>query len=166
MGLRWNFFQVPHDVNKKWRSLRLDILSASSDGRKLPTVVPAPNEDFDFYRTDNRYFMPRLGIAYRVTDKWVLRAGGGWFANVQQMNNMTILDLQPPFSGTFGFNQVDQAAQLLQYSYGGQNYSLQTRPFSPGAQILTLDNPFPGPGKAAAPTNCFAFPPGNKAFSV
>ncbi|MEO8131628.1 MAG: TonB-dependent receptor, partial [Bryobacteraceae bacterium] len=36
MGLRWDFFQVPHDVNKKWRSLRLDILSTSSDGRQLP----------------------------------------------------------------------------------------------------------------------------------
>src|SRR2546425_3380447 len=30
MGIRWDFFQVPHDVNKKWRSLRLDILSKSS----------------------------------------------------------------------------------------------------------------------------------------
>ncbi len=27
MGFRWDFFQVPHDVNRKWRSLRLDILT-------------------------------------------------------------------------------------------------------------------------------------------
>ena len=45
MGLRWDFFQVPHDVNKKWRSLRLDILSTADDGRKLPTMVPGPNQD-------------------------------------------------------------------------------------------------------------------------
>ncbi len=166
MGIRWDFFQVPHDVNKKWRSLRLDILSASSDGRQLPTVVPAPNEDFDFYRTDNRYFMPRLGIAYRVTDKWVLRAGGGWFANVQQMNNMTILDLQPPYSGTFGFNQVDQAALTIPISYGGRDYTATTRRFVPGQPVLTLDNPFPGQGTAAARTNVLAFSPDNKASSV
>jgi outer membrane receptor protein involved in Fe transport len=119
MGLRWDFFQVPHDVNKKWRSLRLDILTRATDGRELPTVVPEPNADFDFYGTDNRYFMPRIGIAYRATDRWVIRAGGGWFANVQQMNNMTILDLQPPYSGTFGFNQIDQAGLTIPISYGG-----------------------------------------------
>ena len=78
MGLRWDFFQVPHDANRKWRSLRLDILSTASDGRQLPTMVPAPSENFDFYKTDNRFFMPRLGIAYRATDKWVIRTGAGW----------------------------------------------------------------------------------------
>ncbi len=166
MGIRWDFFQVPHDVNKKWRSLRLDILSKASDGRMLPTVIPGPNEDFDAYRTDNRYFMPRVGIAYRFTDKWVLRAGGGWFANVQQMNNMTILDLQPPYSGTFGFNQVDQAALTIPISYGGRDYTATTRRFTPGQPVLTLDNPFPGQGTAAARTNVLAFTPDNKNSSV
>ena len=66
MGMRWDFFQVPHDVNRKWRSLRLDILTRAADGRQFPTVVPEPNTDFDFYGTDNRYFMPRIGIAYRA----------------------------------------------------------------------------------------------------
>jgi len=166
MGLRWDFFQVPHDINKKWRSLRLDILTKATDGRMLPTVVPEPNADFDFYATDNRYFMPRVGIAYRATEKWVIRAGGGWFANVQQMNNMTILDLQPPYSGTFGFNQVDQAALTLPISYGGQNYTATTRRFTPGSPVLTLDDAFPGQGTAAARTNVLAFSPDNKASSV
>jgi hypothetical protein len=166
MGFRWDYFSVPHDVNKKWRSLRLDILTRASDGSMLPTVVPEPNADFDFYRKDNRYFMPRIGLAYRATDKWVIRTGGGWFANVQQMNNMTILDLQPPYSGTFGFNQVDQAALSLPVSYGGQNYTINTRRFTPGSQILTLDNPFPGQGTAAARTNVLAFTPDNRASSV
>jgi len=166
MGLRWDFFQVPHDVNKKWRSLRLDILTQATDGRQLPTMVPEPNQDFDFYGTDNRYFMPRLGIAYRVTDKWVIRTGGGWFVNVQQMNNMTILDLQPPYSGTFGWNQVDQPGLTIPVTYGGQNYTLTTRRFTPGSQILTLDNPFPGQGTTAARTNVLAFTPDNKASSV
>ncbi len=166
MGMRWDFFQVPHDVNKKWRSLRLDILTQSTDGRQLPTVVPEPNEDFDFYRTDNRYFMPRLGIAYRATSKWVIRAGGGWFANVQQMNNMTILDLQPPYSGTFGFNVVDDAALTIPLNYGGVATTATTRKFRPGFPILTLDNPFPGQGTGAARTNVLAFTPDNKASSV
>ena len=166
LGFRWDYFSVSHDANKKWRSLRLDILTQSSDGRQLPTVVPEPNADFNFYRTDNRYFMPRIGIAYRATDKWVIRMGGGWFANVQQMNNMTILDLQPPYSGTFGFNQVDDPALTIPGTYGGVPYTATTRKFRPGSDILTLDNPFPGQGTAAARTNVLAFTPDNQASSV
>jgi hypothetical protein len=166
MGLRWDFFSVPHDINRKWRSLRLDILSQAADGRQLPTVVPTPGDDFDFYGTDNRYFMPRVGIAYRATDKWVVRTSAGWFVNAQQLNNMTILDLQPPFSGTFGWNQVDDTAQILQYPYAGQTYAIQTRKFRPGSQILTLDEPFPGQGTAAARTNVLAYTPDNRASSV
>jgi len=166
MGLRWDFFSVPHDINRKWRSLRLDILSQAADGRQLPTVVPKPGDDFDFYKTDNRYFMPRLGIAYRATDKWVIRTSAGWFANAQQLNNMTILDLQPPFSGTFGWSQVDDTAQVIPYQYAGQTYNIQTRKLRPGSQILTLDDPFPGQGTTAARTNVLAFTPDNRASSV
>jgi len=96
----------------------------------------------------------------------VIRTGGGWFANVQQMNNMTILDLQPPYSGTFGFNQVDQAGLTIPLTYGGRSYTITTRRFTPGSQILTLDNPFPGQGTAAARTNVLLFTPDNKASSV
>ncbi|HEY2980741.1 MAG TPA: TonB-dependent receptor, partial [Anaerolineales bacterium] len=166
LGLRWDFFQVPHDVNRKWRSLRLDIPSRAADGRMLPTMVPTPGEDFDFYGTDNRYFMPRVGIAYRATNKWVIRTGFGWYVNVQQMNNMTILDLQPPFSGTFGWSAVTDPALSIQYPYAGQTYTTQTRRFRPGSQILTLDDPFPGQGSAAARTNVLLFPPDNKASTV
>lgn len=166
MGLRWDFFQVPHDNNQKWRTLRLDILTPASDGRMLPTMVPEPGKDFDFYATENRFYMPRLGIAYRATDKWVIRAGGGWYANAQQTNNMSILALQPPFSGTFGWNMVDQAAMTIPYTYGGQSYNINTRRFAPGSQILTLDNPFPGQGTTAARTNVSIFPPDNKSSSA
>jgi hypothetical protein len=166
IGLRWDFFQVPHDVNRTWRSLRLDILSRATDGRQLPTVVPEPGQNFDFYRTDNRFFMPRLGIAYRATDKWVIRTGAGWFANAQQMNNMTILNLQPPKSGTFAFNQITDTAGVIQYEYAGITYPLQTRRFRPGSTVLTLANPFPGQGTAAARTNVLLFPDNNKASSV
>jgi Carboxypeptidase regulatory-like domain/TonB-dependent Receptor Plug Domain/TonB dependent receptor len=166
MGLRWDFFQVPHDVDLKWRSLRLDIKSTAADGNQYPTMVPSPGQNYNFYGVDNRYFMPRLGLAYRLTDKWVIRSGAGWFANVQQMNNMTILALQEPFSGTNGWNAVDQPAMSIAYPYAGQVYNLTTRMFTPGSQILTLDNPFPGQGTAAARTNVLLFSPDNKASSV
>jgi len=85
MGLRWDFFQFRMTSTRNGVP-SADILTQAADGRQLPTVVPEPNTNFDFYGTDNRYFMPRIGLAYRVTNKWVIRTGGGWFANVQQMN--------------------------------------------------------------------------------
>ena len=164
LGLRWDYFGVPADSDGGWRSLRLDILSTAADGRQLPTLIPAPNtKNFEFYESDNRYFMPRLGLAYRVTDKWVVRSGFGWFANAQQLNNFTILNLLPPRSGTFGFNQVTDQAQLIAHTYAGQDYQIPTRRFREGTQVLTLDNAFPGQGSAAARTNLTLMPPDNKA---
>ena len=157
LGVRWDFFQVAHDANRTWRTLRLGA---------PPIMIPAPGQDFNLYNTDNRYFMPRLGLAYRATDQWVIRSGFGWFANAQHLSNFTILSLQPPKSGTFGFNQVTDVAQVLAYEYAGQTYGIQTRRFRPGLPVLTLDNAFPGQGTAAARTNVLLFPPDNKASSV
>ena len=154
---------LAHDLNKTWRSLRLDILSTASNGQQLPTVVPEPRQDFKFYDPEERFFMPRIGLAYRPTEKWVIRSGVGWYANAQQLNNFSILNLQPPLSGTFGFLQVTDVAQVLPYSYGGQNYNLQTRKFRPGSSVLTLDDAFPGQGTAAARTNVLSMIPDNKA---
>lgn len=164
VGLRWDYFGIPTDSDGGWRSLRLDILSQAADGRVLPTLIPAPNtKDFAFYRRDNRYFMPRIGLAYRVTDKWVVRSGFGWFANAQQLNNFTILNLLPPRSGTFGFNQITDPALSIPYGYGGVDYTLITRRFRTGSQILTLDSAFPGQGTTAARTNLTVMPPNNRA---
>ncbi|MGH9628692.1 MAG: hypothetical protein ACRD7E_10190, partial [Bryobacteraceae bacterium] len=105
------------------------------------------------------------GLAFRPTEKWVIRSGAGWYANAQHWNNFSILNLQPPLSGTFGFQQVTDVAQVLPVQYGGQSYNLQTRRFRPDSTVLTLDNPFPGQGTAAARTNVLAMIPDNKASS-
>ena len=52
---------------------------------------------------------------------------------------------------------------MIPISYGGQDYNLQTRRFRPGSTVLTLDNPFPGQGTAAARTNVLLMVPNNKA---
>lgn len=163
IGLRWDYFGLATDLNRTWRTLRLDILTTASDGRQLPTVVPEPRQNFKFYNPEKRFFMPRVGFAYRLNDKTVIRTGSGWYANAQQLNNFSILNLQPPLSGTFGFNSVTDTAQVLTGEYGGVPWSQQTRRFRPGQPILTLSNPFPGQGTAAARTNVLLMVPDNKA---
>ncbi|MGH8248714.1 MAG: TonB-dependent receptor domain-containing protein, partial [Gammaproteobacteria bacterium] len=163
LGLRWDYFSVPSDVNGGWRNLRLDVLSTSSDGRQLPTLIPTPGtKNFQFHDPDNRYFMPRFGLAWRVTDEWVIRSGVGWFVNAQQLNNFQIMVRQPPRGASYIFNNVTDGAQVLPYSYAGQSYNLQTRRLRPGADVLTLDNPFPGAGTNPARTNLIALPRNNK----
>ncbi|MBM3737213.1 MAG: TonB-dependent receptor [Acidobacteria bacterium] len=163
IGLRWDFFQVPVDSDGGWRSLRLDILTRASDGNLYPTLVPeAGTKNWASYNRDNRYFMPRVGLGYRATEKLVFRAGFGWFANAQQLNNFTILNLLPPRSGTFGYNLVTDVAQIIDYEFGGRSVRTQTRRIRPGTQILTLNNLFPGQGTAPARQNLTVMPPDNR----
>lgn len=163
VGIRWDFFQAPYDAAGGMRSLRLDVLSTAADGRQLPTLVPNPDTNgYRFYETDNRYFMPRIGLAYRATDKWVIRSGFGWFVNAQNLNNSSVMALSPPRSGTLSFNQITDVAQVIQYAYAGQTFNIQTRKFRPGTPILTLDDIFPGQGTAASRTNLTLMPPDNK----
>jgi hypothetical protein len=162
-----DLFQIPLDSFGAWRSLRLDILTKAGDGRMLPTVIPeAGTKNWPPYNSEGAFYMPRVGFAYRVTDKWVIRGGAGRFANVQQLNNYTILNLQPPTSGTIGFFQSTQTASTIPFDYAGTTYQIETRKFTPGSTILTLDNAFPGsttPGGGAR--NVLLVPPDNKSPS-
>ena len=169
LGLRWDYFQVPLDDLGGIRTLRLGVLTQASDGRMLPTVIPAPrSRNYAVTSSDNRYFMPRAGFAYRMSDKWIIRGGGGWFVNAQQLNNYAILSRIAPNGGAFGFNTANQVAQTINYTYSGQNYSQQTRQFTPGSQILTLDNAFPGQSNLAIPprSNLLVLTPDNRYTNV
>jgi hypothetical protein len=44
---------------------------------------------------------PRLGVAYRITEKTVFRAGGGIYYNPNQTNSFTFLNTNPPWSPIF-----------------------------------------------------------------
>ena len=71
----------------------------------VPMLIPNPlDKNAALYDVNWRQFMPRLGIAYRLGDRTVLRTGAGLFYNAQQMNNFQILNLQPPFSGSNVFD--------------------------------------------------------------
>ena len=50
--------------------------------------------------------MPRIGLAYRLSEKTVIRTGYGIYYNVHQLNNYTILNLNPPLSGSAAFSNT------------------------------------------------------------
>ncbi|MBV8830423.1 MAG: TonB-dependent receptor, partial [Acidobacteriaceae bacterium] len=53
---------------------------------------------FELINPNHKNFAPRIGLAYRVTDKTVFRAGYGIYYNPNQTNTFTFLSNNPPFS--------------------------------------------------------------------
>jgi hypothetical protein len=143
LGIRWDYYGVPVDKGGYWRTLRITEFENVAGIGPVPKVVPpgrpSPAGGIQLWENDPGVFQPRIGFAFRPRDKWVIRGGGGYFSNVNHMNNYTILNLMPPLSGSDSFSAVTDLAQTI--SVGGVN--VQTRRFRPGQPVLTLDEPFP-----------------------
>ena len=110
------------DIDGLWRSLSFTELTGG-----LPTLIPTIGTEFEFYEAQKTLFMPRLGIAYRPTDDWVVRSGFGIYYNVHQLNNYTILNLNPPKSGTSTFTNTSSGGKITN---------------SPSQPVLTYSAPF------------------------
>lgn len=139
LGLRWEYNSPATDVRGLWRSAEW------RNGRNSPPeYVPADIRTvYQFYKPSKKQFMPRIGLAYRLTDDWVVRSAFGIYYNVHQLNNYSILNLNPPLSGSSNFaNNISNSA----FFPGSTVYNF-TNPFgtpSPtsltNANVLTLDN--------------------------
>jgi hypothetical protein len=124
-GLRFDYVGVPRDAQGLWRTLDFPGDGAevgrgqgytTSDGRVIPTISPSTVDEqgaFKLWNQDVKFFMPRVGIAYRPTDKWVLRVGAGWFDNINHQNTWTILNLMPPKSGSLLYNSVTDEVSVI-----------------------------------------------------
>lgn len=129
IGLRWEYNTTATDVQGLWRSAEW-----RNGLNNPPQFVPDQiRTTYDFYKPQRDMFMPRIGLAYRLTDDWVIRSGFGIFYNVHQLNNYTILNLNPPLSGSTNFNNDAINQALLNPS-----------------QFFNFTNPFGTPSPTAA----------------
>ena len=136
LGLRWEYNTAATDVRGLWRSAEFRSGGIQFVPDQIRTV-------YNFYKPQKDMFMPRLGLAYRLSDAWVIRSGFGIYYNVHQLNNYTILNLNPPLSGSTNFNN-DASNQALVNPNQFFNF---TNPFgtpSPtaatSANVLNTDN--------------------------
>jgi len=90
LGLRYELPTVPYTVNGY-----ATILNQSQTAL-IPPNPPQPG--FHFINPNHKNFTPRIGLAYRVTEKTVIRAGYGIYYNPNQTNTFTFLSNNPPFS--------------------------------------------------------------------
>jgi hypothetical protein len=94
LGLRWDIPGQPHEINGATRTLRFDL------DPKGPVLWPDPGKVTDFYLGEYRDFSPRVGFAYRMPHRSVVRGGYGIFYSIAQFDNMNILQLNPPGGGS------------------------------------------------------------------
>ena len=129
-----------------------------ADGVQIPTFFPGPVNDpagkVNLWKQQGVFFQPRVGIAYRPMEGWVIRTGAGLFSNIDHMNTWTILNLNPPLSGSNNFEAVTCAGptQTGCESFPGRSVTLtgidgkpvtrSTNIFHPGEPIITLNDPF------------------------
>src|SRR5262249_9532656 len=70
LGLRYEYNSVATDIEGLWRSL-----SFRDKENGLPVLLPEIYTPYHFYSPEKKLFMPRVGLAYRLTDNWVVRSG-------------------------------------------------------------------------------------------
>ncbi|MCB9383301.1 MAG: carboxypeptidase regulatory-like domain-containing protein [Bryobacterales bacterium] len=164
LGMRFDYISVPKDAKGLWRTLDLpgetNIVDGRGggytkpDGTVIPMVFPSTVDKagaVKLYHQDVRFFMPRIGIAYRASNKTVLRMGGGWFDNINHMNTLTIFNLMPPKSGSDLYQSFTNIAQTIPVvGADGNSYDIQTRQYRPDSNIISLDDPLFTQGGGAA----------------
>ena len=108
----------------------------------FPEAVNDPAGKVNLWKQQGVFYQPRVGIAFRPAEGWVIRTGAGYFSNIDHMNTWTILNLNPPLSGSNNFEAVTDATgeAILGGIDGPVTRTLRT--FRPGSPVITLDDPY------------------------
>ena len=86
-GLRYELPTVPYTVNGNATELNPN-----------QTAIVGGTPGFRFTNPNHKNLAPRLGFAYRISDKTVFRGGAGIYYNPNQNNSYTFLSNNPPFA--------------------------------------------------------------------
>ncbi len=130
-GLRYDLPTVPYSLNGYTRIMNVEQteLLPTSSANSAASWTPVPGLKLGSATHDN--WGPRLGFAYRLSEKTVVRGGGGLFYNANQLNSFTLLTSNNyPFGAVFTFSDA------------------QGTPGNP----LSFTNPTPGTASASAVT--------------
>ncbi|MSV28055.1 MAG: carboxypeptidase regulatory-like domain-containing protein [Bryobacterales bacterium] len=181
LGLRFDYNGWPVDSKGLQRTLDIPGLGTDigrgnsfkkADGTIIPVVFPGTLGEAGAKKLANqqvRFFMPRVGIAFRPAEKWVIRTGAGWFDNIQHQNTFTIFNLMPPKAGSQAYLTSMQPAGTTNITgANGQVFPITSQRYAPGSNILTLDDPFLTRGgiSQVRPIDVLYLPPDYKDGSV
>lgn len=103
-GVRYEQPTIPYSLNGYARILNstYTALIPSSSASTGAAFTPTPG--FQFTGPNNNLWAPRLGFAYRATDKIVIRGGGGIYYNPNHLNAFTLASGNYPLANSTVFN--------------------------------------------------------------
>jgi hypothetical protein len=113
LGLRFDYNTVPTDTNGVSRTLRFDLDPSG------PVLWPSAGEVVDdgLYFNKHRKWAPRLGFAYRATDKMVFRGGYGVFNMALHLDNINTLGTNPPTASVQVTNPTLNPVATIAYPF-------------------------------------------------
>ena len=121
LGLRWEYLAPWHEKNDLEGSF--DPVSGKIAYHKIPSnlppqLVPLIVNQNDFYgagilKKDLNNFGPRVGVAYNMTERTVVRSGFGIYYDNLNLNELQFMRLVPPFYGQFSLTPVRTAPLLV-----------------------------------------------------
>ena len=100
LGLRYELPIVPQSTTGNGTILNPEQTAF------IPSTVP---QKIDFHNGDHNNIAPRIGFAYRLPSKFVVRGGFGIYYNPNQMNSYTLATTNPPFAIIYTFNNAANA---------------------------------------------------------
>ncbi len=124
-GLRYELPTVPYTINGNATLLNAD-----------QTKIVGGTPGFRFIAPNHNDWAPRLGVAYRFTERTVFRAGGGIYYNPNQTNSYTFLNTNPPYTTILTCNwSVGLAPPNLSNPFGVPGVC----PTAPTAGLIVTD---------------------------
>jgi hypothetical protein len=126
-GIRWDYQPTISEVQGKMSTFQPNLANPGAGGR-LGALAFAnqPGLPGAFFSTNwKKGFGPRLGVAYQLNDKTVIRASSGIYYASPPMQNLTGPALTAGFSATPSFSSPDGFTPLYYLDTGSfpQNFS-------------------------------------------
>ncbi len=117
LGLRYELPTVPYSLNGYARILNASetALIPATTATVAADFKPVPG--FKFNNPNHNDWAPRIGFAYRVTNKTTLRGGFGAYYNANQLNTYTLTTQNYPLAAVVDYNtDTSDTANLLSFS--------------------------------------------------